>query len=153
MVKWIIFTILLLPMAEIAAFVVVAAMIGLGWAFLLMLGTTAAGYLVLRSAGRGRIARFRVAVSERNVTGFEADISSFLRVLAGLLLFLPGFVTDLAGAMLLLRPIRRRFASAVRNAMAGVGGGRNSVIDLDPEEWRQMPDRNGPDDRDRLGRN
>ena len=53
MVKWIIIAILLLPVAEIAAFILVAAIIGLGWAFLLMLATTLPGFLVLRRAGRG----------------------------------------------------------------------------------------------------
>ena len=61
MVKWIILAILLLPLAEIAAFILVAVMAGLGWALILMLATTLTGFLVLRWAGRGRIARFRVA--------------------------------------------------------------------------------------------
>ena len=41
----------------------VAAIIGLLGAFALMLATTLAGMLVLRRAGRGRIARLRVAVA------------------------------------------------------------------------------------------
>ena len=64
MVKRIILAILLLPAAEIAAFVLVATLIGLAGALLLMLATTFAGILVLRQAGRGGMARFRVAVAD-----------------------------------------------------------------------------------------
>ena len=72
MVKCIIIAILLLPLAEIGAFILVAAILGLGVAFLLMLATTLAGFQVLRQAGRGSIARFRVAVADSDVAGFQA---------------------------------------------------------------------------------
>ena len=48
MVKWIFIGLLALPIAELAVFILVAANIGLGWALLIMLGTTVAGFLVLR---------------------------------------------------------------------------------------------------------
>jgi UPF0716 protein FxsA len=89
MVKWVIISIVLLPIAEIAVFVIVAALIGWIGALSLMLATTAAGILVLRRAGRRRIARFRVAVADTDITGIEAHTGGFLTVLAGLLLFLP----------------------------------------------------------------
>ena len=50
MVKWILIGLLALPVAELAVFILVAANIGLGWALLIMLGTTVAGFLVLRRA-------------------------------------------------------------------------------------------------------
>src|SRR5882724_1401277 len=107
MVKRIFIAILLLPAAEIAAFVLIAALIGVAGALLLMLATTLAGILVLRQAGRGRIARFRVAVAEAEMTGFETNAVGIVTVLAGLLLVLPGFLTDLAGVALLIGPVRR----------------------------------------------
>lgn len=154
MVKWIIAAVLLLPVAEIATFAVTAMLIGLGWTLALMLATTVAGFLLLRRAGRRRIARFRTAVSESDVTRIEANTTGFLTVVAGLLLFLPGFLTDLAGALLLLRPVRRRCAAAFRHAVMGAShdGSRRSVVDLAPDEWRQMPDRDAPRDRDPIGR-
>jgi UPF0716 protein FxsA len=154
MVKWIIVTVLFLPVAEIATFVLVAVLIGFGWAFALMLATTVAGFLVLRRAGRGRLARFRATVAESDIASFEANTAGFLTVLAGILLFLPGFLTDLAGALLLLGPLRRRRATALREAVIGSGrsGGR-SVVDLSPDEWQQEPDRGTkrePDKPDRT---
>jgi len=139
MVKWIIGAILLLPLIEIAVFVAVAILIGLGWAFTLMLATTVAGALVLRRAGRGRLAHFRVAVADSDITGIEANTGGFLTVLAGLLLFLPGFVTDLAGALLLIGPVRRWCGAQFRRTMRGRTD-TNSVVDLTPGEWSQVPD-------------
>jgi UPF0716 protein FxsA len=146
MVKSIIIAILLLPVAEIATFVVVAAFIGVGWAFTLTVATSIAGFLVLRRAGRGRRKRFVDALIERDTTGIETNTVSFLTVLAGLLLFLPGFLTDLAGAALLIGPVRRRVAAAFRQSAMGRGrgGGRGAVIDLEPDEWTQLPDRDAP---------
>src|SRR5262249_44451920 len=107
MVKWIIIAILLLPAAEIAAFVLVAALIGWAGALLLMLATTRAGMLVLRHSGRTGISRFRVAVADGEITATEMNSAGFLTVPAGLLLVLPGFLTDLVGAALLIAPVRR----------------------------------------------
>jgi UPF0716 protein FxsA len=151
MVKWIIVAILLLPVAEIATFVLVAAIIGVGWAFTLMLATTIAGVLALRRAGRGQLAHVRVAMTERNVAGFEADTAGFLTILAGILLVLPGFLTDLAGALLLLDPVRRRSAAAIQRAVSGLGRATrdSSVVDLAPDEWKQEPDRKASRDLDK----
>jgi len=152
MVKWIIGGILLLPVAEIALFVLVAATIGLPWALALMLVSTTSGLLVLRRAGRGRIARFRVAVADTDITAIEANTGGFLTVLAGLLLFLPGFLTDLIGAALLIAPLRRFCSEAFRLWVRRRDRDERSVIDLAPEEWQRVPDhelRNKSNKRDR----
>jgi UPF0716 protein FxsA len=141
MVKWIIVAILLLPVAEIAAFILVAAIMGLTWALGLMLVTTLAGFLVLHRAGRGRLARFRVAVTDSDVTGIEANTGGFLTVLAGLLLFLPGFLTDLIGAVLLIAPVRRWCAATFRLWVKRSERSDRTVIDLAPGEWEQVQDR------------
>jgi UPF0716 protein FxsA len=152
MVKWVIITILLLPVAEIAVFFIVVAIVGWLWAFGLMFATTLAGFAVLRQAGRGRIARFRVAVADTDITGIEAHTHGFLTVLAGLLLFLPGFLTDLVGAALLIGPVRRWCAATFRRMVRRGDRARNSVIDLAPGEWRQVPERERKGERNRNGR-
>ena len=154
MVKWIIATVLLVPVAEIATFVLIALHIGFAWAVALTLATTIAGFLVLRRAGRGRLARFRATVAESDIAGFEANTAGFLTVLAGILLFLPGFLTDLAGALLLVGPVRRRCAVAFRRTVMGSShsGGRGSVVDLAPDEWKQEPDRGARRELNKSGR-
>ena len=151
MAKWIISAILLLPLAEIAAFILVAALVGLGSAFLLMLVTTLIGFLVLRRAGRGGIARFRLAVADTDVAGIQANASGLLTVLAGLLLFLPGFLTDLVGVALLIGPVRRWCGRTFRLWTRRRNPPDRSTIDLAPGEWRQVPERelpHRPDHRD-----
>ena len=111
------------------------------FALILMLATTLAGFLVLRRAGRGRIARFRVAVADTDVAGIQANTGGFLTVLAGLLLFVPGFLTDLIGAVLLIGPVRRWIGRTFRRWVGRRNPGSRSVIDLAPGEWRQVSDR------------
>ena len=137
MVKWIIIAILLLPLAEIIAFILVAAVAGVGVALLLMLATSLAGFAVLRRAGRGGIARFRVAVADTDVAGIQANTGGFLTVLAGLLLFLP-----------VRRWCGRTFRQWVRRR-----SGDPSTIDLAPGEWAQLPDRDLADDTAKRKRN
>ncbi len=149
MVKWIIIAVLLLPAAEIATFVVVALLIGFGWALLLTLATTVVGFVVLKQAGRGRLTNFGAAVTGSDTGGIEANTASFLAVLAGILLFLPGFLTDLAGAALLLPPVRHACAARFRTMVKSRTGSR-SVVDLEPDEWRQVPETpREPDQMDR----
>jgi UPF0716 protein FxsA len=144
MAKSIVVTILLLPLAEIAAFILVVALLGLGPAFLLMLASTLAGFLVLRRAGRGGLARLRVAMDGVNVgdrAGIEAHAGGLFTVLAGLLLFLPGFLTGLVGLALLIGPVRRWCGSAVREWLRRRHPPDRSTVDLAPGEWAQLPDR------------
>jgi len=150
MVKWIIGGILLFPVLEIAIFIVVAAAIGLLWAVVLMLATSAAGFLVLRRAGRGKLAGLRVAVADSDVTAIEANTTGFLTVLAGLLLLLPGFLTDLAGALLLVPGLRRWCGTRFRQAAARRRP-NDKTIDLAPGEWQQVPDPELDRQRDRPG--
>ena len=141
MVKWIIIAILLFPLAEIVAFGLVAVAIGFAPALILMLATSLAGAWVLRQAGRGGIARFRVAVADTDIAGIQANASGFLTVLAGFLLFLPGFLTDIVGAALLVGPVRRWCGRTFRRWVRQRSPGDRSVINLSPGEWEQVKDR------------
>jgi UPF0716 protein FxsA len=144
MVKWVIIAILLFPVAEIVVFLVVAALIGSLWTFVLLLAAMAGGVLVLRQAGRKRIARLRVAVADTDITWIEANTGGSLMVLAGILLLLPGFLTDLVGIALLIGPLRRRLGRALRGFVRSRDQRDRSFIDLAPTEWEQVPDRELP---------
>ena len=104
---------------------------------------------MLRRAGRGGIARFRVAVADTDVAGIQANTGGFLTVLAGLLLFLPGFLTDLVGAALLIGPVRRWCGRTFRRWVRRRHPGDRSTIDLAPGEWQQVPDRELPHNSNR----
>jgi UPF0716 protein FxsA len=140
--KWIFIGLLTLPLAEVIAFVLVVIWLGLLPAFVLLVATSVAGVLVLRRAGRARLARFRVAVADSDVTGIQANTGGFLTVLAGILLVLPGFITDVIGALLLIPRVRSWFGATFRRAVHRHErrSGPGSVIDLEPHEWEQLPD-------------
>ena len=143
--KWLILALLALPLAELAAFIAVAATIGFAWALALVLAGSLAGALVLRHAGGNHIARVRVALSDGGVTALQADSSGFLVLLAGILLLIPGFITDLAGLLLLVAPLRQALGAWLRGGAPPPR--RDGVVDLEPEQWRRMGDPALPDRR------
>jgi len=100
---------LLLPVAwlavEIVAFVEVGQAIGWLLAVVVLLGTSVLGAQLLRIQGRAAIARVSLAVSEHRAPA-GAAVDGLLGFLGGLLLVVPGFVTDALGALLLLPPTR-----------------------------------------------
>ena len=141
--KWIAIGLLALPPIEILVFMLVAAVIGLMGALALMVATSIAGVMVLRRAGRGRIDRLRAAVAEGEIGGRFVQGSGAATVTAGILLIIPGFVSDLAGGLLLVPWVRRRLGATIRHAVrrAQRRDREPGVIDLDPGEWRRLDDR------------
>ena len=142
LLKWAIFGLLMLPMAEIATFVAVALQIGFLAALALTILTSLAGMAVIRGAGRSEIARMRGALGDGVITRLELDGPGFLTVLGGFLLLLPGFLTDIAGALLLLPVTRRWIHATLRRAVvrAERAAGRPEVLDLEPDQWRRVPE-------------
>jgi UPF0716 protein FxsA len=114
---------IVLPVLEILAFVEVGLAIGWPWAVLLLLGTSIIGYQMARRHGRVAFGEVSRAFSERRpprVSALDGAMGSF----AGLLLFIPGFVTDLMGAVLLLPPARK----LVRTWISTHYGGRAFTV-------------------------
>ena len=132
--KWVLLAVLALPFAELAAFVAVAATIGFAWALLLVVATSLAGGVLLRHAGGNHIARMRVALGGGNISALQADGTGSLVLLAGFLLLIPGFITDAIGALLLLVPL----GAALRRGPPAHSP--DGVVDLEPEQWHQVPD-------------
>jgi len=93
------------PVIEVFVFIEVGHAIGWLLAVLLLLGTSLLGAQVLRFQGRAAIQRVSVAVTEHR-TPSRAVVDGLLGFLGGLLLLIPGFVTDVLGALLLLSPTR-----------------------------------------------
>jgi UPF0716 protein FxsA len=144
MVKWFLLAIVALVVGEVVTFFAVCAAIGIPQAFLLMIVTSCVGILVLRHPGRSQIERLHAAVSKAGISGMKAGGDAFLTVSAGVLLLIPGFLTDAIGLLLLLPPVRawlgRRFHGAVRTQPT-------DVVDLDPNQWNRVPERQIDDQR------
>ncbi len=110
---------------------------GIGW-----LGS---GFLILRHASGNHLERVRVALGNGNFTALHAEKSAGPILLAGILLLIPGFITDFLALLLLVPPLRR-VAAASFNTFA-VRRDRDDVIDLAPEQWHTVPDPSLPDPR------
>ena len=117
------------------ALVLASAVRLLGWPVTLVLGllTSIIGFQLVRRAGRDSITALRRAMDGAAGATFEVPSSGLFAIASGLLLLLPGFVSDLLGLVLLAPGLRSllvgRFAPAVRPTQPG-------VVDLDPDEWR-----------------
>ena len=143
LVKWTLIGLLVLPAAELFAFFLMAALIGWVWAAGLFIATSIVGVLLLRRFGRADLDRLRSAFARDGIRALHLETPGMATMLGGILLIFPGFITDLLGAALLLPTVRRwaaaRFATFARSSRRTPRDDR--VIELEPGEWHQIPDR------------
>ncbi len=156
--------ILLLPLAEIAGFVVVGKQIGALATVGLVIASTLAGGMLLRYQGLGAMNKVRAAVEAGRDPGQQLA-NSAMGVLAAILLIIPGFITSIVGLLVLLPPVRALFwrLAGRRVVVAGqFGGGQfgegqfsrggfrrgpdEHTIDLDSDDFSRSgePDENSP---------
>jgi len=112
---------LLLPILELAVLIRVGAAVGIGVTLLLLLAGAVAGSIVLRQVGAATIRRLSAA-SRRDpavappVAG-PPPAETALLVGAGLLLIVPGFLSDVAGLLLLVPAVRRALVRRAGDAV------------------------------------
>jgi UPF0716 protein FxsA len=111
-------------------------------ATVLLLATSVIGLTLLRRFGAGDLDRLRAALAADGIGAIHLETPGAAALLGGILLIFPGFITDVAGAALLLPAIRRwvaaRLAKLARNRRRSQRDRR--VIDLEPGEWHQIQD-------------
>ncbi|WP_197319621.1 FxsA family protein [Saccharomonospora sp. NB11] len=131
---------LLWVIAEIAAIWAVASLVG----FLATLGLLVAGALLGSALARregGKAARAVMETARSGRSPHHEITDSMLVGLGGLLIFVPGFVSDVAGLLLLLKPTRglvrrawlKRLERRVPTMPGGFGARRSRVIVVDSE--------------------
>jgi UPF0716 protein FxsA len=143
LVKLVFIAVLVLPAAELAAFLLVAALIGWIPAAALFVATSVIGVMLLRKSGRQNLAQLRTAFAQDGIRSLHLETPGAGAMLGGILLVFPGFITDALGAMLLLPPLRRWLANMLtRRAEAAAQRRRQDqqIIDLEPSEWQALPD-------------
>lgn len=152
LVKWGFVGLFLLPVAETVAFVAVAVMIGWFWAACLFLATTILGLVVLRYTGRSEFDRLRDAFRREGIRAIHLESPGLGTMLGGILLVIPGFITDVAGALLFIPAVRRKLRAFIARRRDVRRQRREpSVVDLAPEEWRQISEKPIKDARPRKG--
>src|SRR3546814_16788650 len=95
---------LALPLAEIAGFVIVGRMVGVWATLALVMLTSLLGMLILRRQGLQMLRGLSSEGQQGRLPG-ESVINGAMIVVAGLLLLLPGFVTDIIGLAPLAPPV------------------------------------------------
>src|SRR4051794_41681244 len=111
---WLLTALLALPLAEIVVFVLVATAIGFGWAALAIVAGSMTGALMLRHGGGSHVARMRVVLGPERLSALETDSAGTMYVLAAILLLIPGFITDVIGVLLLVKPLRRALGILIK---------------------------------------
>lgn len=138
---------ILLPLAEIAGFVLLGGLIGLPATMAVVIGTALLGASLFRLQGVETWRRAEEAM-KRGEPPVAEMFAGVLLFVAAVLLILPGFLTDAAGLLLLVPPLRMavaRLAAArfARNAhihvhMSGMGPrppqGDGPIIEGEAEE-------------------
>ena len=153
LVKWAFIGLLALPAAEILGFLLVAALIGWLWAVIAFVATSVLGVTLLKRTGRRDLARLADALRDDGVAALHLESPGVASMLGALLLVFPGFVTDVLGAALFVPALRRWAAAALAKAVNKAveerdrkhrHGPQDSIIDLEPGEWHQIPDQSRP---------
>jgi UPF0716 protein FxsA len=115
--------VLLYLVVEIVALVALGSVIGLGWTLVVLLAGSLLGLWLARREGVRAAQALAEAMNSRRVA--TAEVTDGLLVAAGgVLLFVPGLVTDLAGLLLVLPPtrrlVRRRLVGAAERRAPGL---------------------------------
>lgn len=152
------FLLLVVPLAEIATFVIVGGQIGVLPTIGLVLATAVTGTILLRIQGFGVMARIRATMDAGGMPGRDL-VHGFMIMAAGLLLLTPGFITDTIGLLLFVPAIRDFAWSFVRERVVVTASASyqrrpardGRTIDLDDDEFERQSGRpNKKDDLDRL---
>ena len=125
---------LVLPLVEIALFVVVGAWIGLWATLAVVIGSGALGVAILRRLGTPSIDRVR-----GDLLTPLADRA--LLAMAAMLLILPGFLTDTLGLLLLVPLVRRLVVGLIAVRLkAATSGVRPDTTVIDGEFYEIEPE-------------
>lgn len=145
---------IILPLLEIAGFIVVGQQVGVLATIALIIFTTILGAVLLRVQGFGLLARVRQTVEAGGVPGREV-VHGFMILVAGILLVAPGFVTDTLGLLLFIPAVRDIAWNFLRRRVIIVGQGqgfeahssrpqRDKVIDLDAQDYKSTSSKDTP---------
>jgi UPF0716 protein FxsA len=100
---------IVLPIAEVAAFIEAGRLIGVLPTILLTIGSAIAGSLLMRIQGVATVNRVMLSL-EKGEMPVTPVVDGMGIMAAGLLLLTPGLISDVIGFLLFIPPIRRGLA-------------------------------------------
>ncbi|CAG1012785.1 MAG: membrane protein FxsA [Rhizobiaceae bacterium] len=146
--------IVLIPLAEIATFVIVGSEIGALATVALTIAMSVAGAVLMRWQGFGILGRLQRELETGGSPGRELAHGAMV-LLAGVLLLIPGFLTGLLGLLLFIPPVRDlawRFLRSRATVMTDFSftsyratrSQDSHIVDLDHDEYsRTTPGKPG----------
>jgi UPF0716 protein FxsA len=136
------FVLLAYVLLEVALTLKIAAWLGAGWALIVMILSGVAGIMILRRERLAILSQLRtgVAITEPLLSGLPDRV---LRVIGGLLLIIPGLVSDFV-ALSLLIPGSRQWLVRRFSERAGQPAADPTIIE---GEFRRLDDATPPDQR------
>ncbi|MCP4073211.1 MAG: membrane protein FxsA [Hyphomicrobiales bacterium] len=150
------FVLLIVPIMEIAVFVVVGGKIGALWTIGLVLLTAVMGSILLRIEGFRTFVQIRDKLNAGQIPGEELAKGAMILV-AGVLLLTPGFITDGIGFALFMPFVRKLIWVFLANRIVvnqaggfkptGFDSEENTapdIVDLDPDEFHEDPNKHSP---------
>lgn len=149
------FLLLVIPVLEIAVFILIGGEIGVLATLGLILLTAILGSILLRVQGFATLARIRAHVDAGKLPGRDLGDGAMI-LAAGILLLTPGFVTDALGFALFVPAVRRAIwdfiatrAIVVTSGPAGDdrryrGPAGENVVELEPDEFSERSEPGSP---------
>ncbi|HEX6666142.1 MAG TPA: FxsA family protein [Solirubrobacterales bacterium] len=144
---------IVVPIAELYVIIQVGQQIGLWPTLALLLADAILGSMLLKHQGRSAWRRFNEALASGKFPGKEVADGALI-IVGGTLLLTPGFLTDIAGLILLIPPTRalvrsglRRFAIGRVTVFGFPGAGRGGFGSGPAGPFGPGGPQGGPDDQ------
>ena len=134
---------MIVPLVEIATFVVVGGAIGLWWTLAAVVGMGVVGAMVLRLQGLALLNDISGAMRQGVLPG-RAIADAMMVAVAGVLLIVPGFFSDLVALVLLIPPVRRALYALLMTHMTVVATTSSTYGPRDTADGDRLRDRSGP---------
>ncbi len=109
-------TFILVPLAELLVIVEIGSRIGYPYTILMLIVISLAGAALAKRQGYAVVARIQDDIQKGRMPG-DSLIDGALILAGALLLLTPGYITDAAGLLLLLPPVRYPVRSYVRRRL------------------------------------
>ena len=138
----------LLAWIEITLFIQVAHVLGVLLTMVLVIFTSCIGVSLVKTQGVKNFMLMQQKLAQGESPAAEM-IKSVSLIIAGFLLLLPGFFTDLLGLLLLLPPVQKHLTLKLMphlRVWRGPGAGPDSGYTMEGEYERKENDRLGHDD-------
>lgn len=132
---------ILLPWMELFTLIQLGARIGAVQAMLYVLATFLLGLTILRAQGMEIVNKLRAAQSGASTMLPQRLLADELALgLAGLLLIVPGLITDVVAVLVLFGPLRRKLFSALGGSKASASPYQPRPGDPIEGEFRRLDD-------------